>query len=152
MRRSLIVVLLASFVACDSSAGPDPDFLGTYGLVIEESDAALMPTPLPDGSARYSIGYLSTESSHAYNYVVLTQLCYLNGCTAPEEFESHGTWTADGSSITLKDSDGSSETWSYSRFKLSGVTNHLFKPALRVVFQRCDATKQDGCQANFIGG
>ena len=152
MRRSLIVVLLACFVACDSSTGPGADFIGSYSLVLEESDTALAIVQMPDGGSRYSVGFMTIENAGAFSYALLTQICYINGCTSPVVYESKGTWTAQGADVTLKDSDGSSELWHYSKLKISGVSGHLFKPGIKLVFERCENTQSEGCKPiHYLG-
>jgi hypothetical protein len=151
MRFSLIVVLLLGFAACDSSTGPDSDFMGQYDLSSVDGDTLLIH-PMPDGSDLYTLGVLRIESSGGYSYAVLTQTCYINGCTAPDVFESKGVWTADGSTVTLKDVDGSSESWLYSNRRMSGISGHLSKPGTSLVFRRCDETKSDDCLTKYLGG
>ena len=151
MRLRLIVVLLLGFAACDSSTGPDSDFIGAYRLSSVDGDTLLVRS-MPDGSDLYTVGVLRIESSGEYSYAVLTQTCYFNGCTAPDVFESKGAWTADGSKVALKDSDGSSESWHYSNRRMSGTSGHLSKPGTSLVFRRCDETKPGGCLVNYLGG
>ena len=149
MRFGLVVVLLVGFFACDHSTAPDSTFVGPYGLVSMDGDNLLV-REMADGSTLYSAGYMRTESSGAYSYTVLTQTCYVNGCTAPDAYTSDGTWSADGASITLKDSDGSSESWHFDNHRMAGTSTHLFKPQTELVFRRCDDGKPGGCLNNFL--
>jgi hypothetical protein len=144
MRFCLIVVLVFGFVACGDSTAPNSDAIGQYNLLSIDGETAQY-RPLPDGSVVYVVGNLQIQSDRTYDYFVLTQVCFVNGCVGPVSYESSGTWTASGATFTLKDSDGTSESWHYDNGDMSGVSGHLSKPASNLVFQRCDDIKPDAC-------
>src|SRR6185295_15838878 len=116
------------------------DFVGVYGLASIDNESPVRS--MPDGSTIYTAGIMRTESSGAYSYSVLIQTCYFNGCTSPDLYESKGTWTANSSNVTLKDSDGSSESWHFASHEMSGTSSHLNKASTKLVFRRCDEAKE----------
>ena len=136
-------------MACENSSGPSSAFVGAYALVSIDGDT-LRATQIPDGGQRYVLGYMRTESAGHFGYTLLAQTCYGNGCTSPELFESEGTWIGNGRDFTLKNSSGASEEWHFSKYTMSGVTTNAFKPGARLVFQRCDDSKPDGCYGNIL--
>ena len=140
MRRSVLLILSAALIGCDSATAPDTSQVGSYtlssinegGLYIQRSDRI-----------DYFFGVIWLNADRTSAGVILSQSCFFNGCTSVLEVQDYGgTYTRANDKLTLTDSTSHQTTaWSYAGDQLTVTDSRNFSPPAVLIFTKDSVTR-----------